>query len=219
VAEENEALFKEIDEELRQDKANEMWKAYGNYIIGGAVALILTVAGFQGWKTYDTNQRIARGEAFDAARVLSSGKKTEEAIAAFGKVADGNSDGYAQLARFREAGLLAQNGDQAAAISIYKTLSENDALTLQYRDLAVVLGAFQELNSSSGERGLIDRLGGLTDAKNPWRHSAREALAIVALKNGDRAKAREHYKTLADDAMTPRGLAQRAAEMLKTIGQ
>ncbi len=219
MAEENDALFKEIDEELRQDKANKLWKAYGNYVIGGALALVIGVGGFQAWQTYDINQRMARGMAFDAAKVLGSGNKSDEAIAAFGKIAEGNSDGYAQLARFREAGLLAGKGDYAAAVEIYKMLSEADGLAPQYRDLAVVLGAMQELNGSGSGTTLTDRLGSIIDAKNPWRHSAREALAIAALKNGDRTKAREHFQNLADDATTPQGLAQRAGEMLKTIIQ
>jgi len=219
VAEENDALFKEIDEELRQDKANKMWKAYGNYIIGGALALVLGVAGFQAWQSYDTNQRMARGMSFDAARVLSSSEKTEEALVAFGQIAEGNSDGYAQLARFREAGLLAAKGDYIGSSDVYKKLSEDDGLDQQYRDLAVVLGALQELNAPGGETTLTDRLENLVTATNPWRHSAREALGIAALKNGDKSKAREHFKMIADDATTPQGLAQRAGEMLKTISQ
>ena len=219
MAEENDALFKEIDEELRQDKANEVWKAYGNYIIGGALALILGVAGFQAWQSYDTNQRMARGKSFDAALVLSSGNKTDEALVAFGKIAEGNNDGYAQLARFREAGLLAAKSDYAGSAAVYKSLSEDDGLDQQYRDLAVVLGALQELNSPGGDTSLTDRLESLVAATNPWRHSAREALGIAALKNGDKTKAREQFKAIADDATTPQGLAQRAGEMLKTISQ
>ena len=219
MAEENDTLFKEIDEELRQDKANELWKAYGNYIIGGALALVLGVAGSQAWRTYDMNQRLARGTSFDAALVLGSSNKTEEALAAFGKIAEGNNDGYAQLARFREAGLLAGKEDYAGSATVYKELSESTKLPQQYRDLAVVLGALQELNTPGGISLMKDRLEGVVAADNPWRHSAREVLGIAALKRGDKSKAREQFKMIADDATTPQGLAQRAAEMLKTIGQ
>jgi hypothetical protein len=219
VAEENEALFKEIDEELRQDKANEMWKAYGNYIIAGALSLVLGVAGFQGWQKYDTQQKMARGEVFENAKVLAADDKISEAIDAFGKVADGNSDGYAQLALFREAGLLAKSGDYSASAAVYGKLSKSDDLDQQYRDLATVLGALQELNLSTGEGTLIDGLPALLESTNPWRHMAREALGASALKNGDKNKSREHFQALADDATAPQGLAQRAGEMLKAIGE
>jgi len=216
VADENNALFKEIEEELRQDKADQLWKTYGSYVVGAALAIVVGVAAFQGWQTYDTKQRIARGEAFDAARALIS-KNPDDAIAAFEKIADGNSDGYAQLARFREAGLLSTKGDHAGSAKAYEGLSKLDGLAQQYRDLAVILGAMQELSGSVSDAPLTARLDTLLDGKNPWRHSAREALGIAALKSGDKTKAKMHFKTLADDATTPRGLAQRAGEMLKAI--
>ncbi len=219
MAEENEVLFKEIDEELRQDKANQMWKAYGNYVIGGAVALVLSVAGFQGWQSYDSKQRMARGEVFETAKVLAADNKIEDAIAAFGKIADENNDGYAQLARFQEAGLLSKSGDFAGSAAAYATLADSSDIAPQYRDLAILLGALQELNTTTGNAPLTDRLGTLLDSQNPWRHSAREILAIAAYKNGNATKSGEHFKALADDATTPNGLAQRAEEMLKSIGQ
>ena len=41
---EQENLFKEIDEDLRQERFAKLWKKYGPYIISAAVALVL-VAG------------------------------------------------------------------------------------------------------------------------------------------------------------------------------
>lgn len=219
MAEENDALFKEIEEEIRQDKANELWKIYGNYIIGAALSLVIGVGAFQGWKTYDANQRNARGETFEAARTLSVKNKTSEALDAFDALADGKSDGYAFLARFRTAGLLSDRKDHAGAADIYKSLAANSDLPKSYRDLAIVLGAQQELDGTSGASVMADQLAGLLDAKNPWRHSAREISGLFALKNGDRKKAREILKELAEDATAPQGLAQRANEMLKIIGE
>lgn len=218
MAEENDALFKEIDEELRQDEFNKLWKAYGNYLIGGVLAIILSVAGFQGWQSYSMNQRMERGELFDLARVLVTEDKVDEAIRAFADVSDGKSDGYALLARFRTAGLLAQSGDYAGAADTYKSLAADSDLDQSYRDLAIVLGALQELNTSE-DIGLVSRLSALDTGTNPWRHNAREALGVSALKSGDKARARDIFKALSEDATAPRGLARRAGEMLKTIGQ
>jgi len=219
VAEENDGIFREIEEELRHEKASKLWRAYGNYVIGGALVLVLGVAGMQAWRSYDLKQRTARGLTFDQARTLGVEGKTAQAIAAFEKIAKEKSDGYGRLARFREAGLMAKNGDAAGAAAAYQTLSHQDGLAPQYRDLAVVLGALQELNTSATSTPLIDRLPDLLDANNPWHHSAREALAIADLKRGDRAGAIKNFKALVDDATTPQGVAQRATEMLNTIDQ
>jgi hypothetical protein len=53
---------------------------------------------------------------------------------------------------------------------------------------------------------------------SPWRHSAREILALVAVRRGDAAKAADLYRKIADDQAAPQGLRARAAEMLAAVG-
>ena len=43
-------IFKEVDEDLRRDNAAKVGKKYAPLIIGVAAAVILTVAGVQGWR-------------------------------------------------------------------------------------------------------------------------------------------------------------------------
>ena len=72
-------LFREIEDELRQERAKKLWKNYGRYIIATVVALVIGVAGYQGWRTYDISSRTADGERFAAALKLAdrlAGKKT-----------------------------------------------------------------------------------------------------------------------------------------------
>ena len=40
-------IFQEIDEELRQDKAARLWKAYGKYIVALAIFIILAIASYR----------------------------------------------------------------------------------------------------------------------------------------------------------------------------
>jgi hypothetical protein len=49
------------------------------------------------------------------------------------------------------------------------------------------------------------------------RHSAREALGLSAYKAGDMAKAKQWFQDIANDAETPRNVANRAQIMLDTI--
>ena len=41
-------LFREIDEELRQERFEKLWQNYGKYVIGAAVAVVLSVGGWKG---------------------------------------------------------------------------------------------------------------------------------------------------------------------------
>ncbi|HSG94166.1 MAG TPA: hypothetical protein VLA28_01510, partial [Afifellaceae bacterium] len=57
-------IFQEVDEELRRDKAAEVWTRYGRYIIAAAVFIVAATASYVGWKQYRLQQQTAYGERF-----------------------------------------------------------------------------------------------------------------------------------------------------------
>ena len=208
------SLLREIDEDLRKEKFAKLWKNYGGYIIAAAVLLVVGVAGTQGWYSYDLGRREAEGEKMVKAMTLANSDPTA-ALAEFRSLAETADSGYALLARFQEAALLAKGGDQQAAIAIYQKL-ESEAGNPIYRDLAVVLGALHRLASagSSVDRAELERtLQPITADDNPWRYSAREILGVLALQAGDNAKAGEIFSALAADLGAPQGTRLLAAEL------
>ena len=212
-------LFREIEDELRQERAKKLWKNYGRYIIATAVALVIGVAGYQGWRTYDISSRTADGERFAAALKLAADNHSEQAATAFANISQDAGSGYAMLSRFREAGLLVSSGDLYGAARIYQALADDSEIEATYRDLAVILGVLQEMNQPGGGHGkLIGSVAALNTSDNPWRHSAREILAFSALQGGNRASARNLLSQLANDATAPAGVRTRSAEMLAIVG-
>lgn len=209
------SLFREIEEDLRQEHWAKLWKRYGNYAVGAVLALVLSVAGYQGWRAYDIATRQSDGERFAAALKLADDKQTQAAAEAFAGLAADATAGYALLARFQEAALLAKRGDPAAA---YAELAQDPGVDAVYRDLAVILGAFHEMNGP-GAGDLSARLAPLTADGNPWHHSAKELIAVLAARAGDRTKARALFTALAADATAPQGIRARASEMLAILGQ
>ena len=209
------SLFREIEEDLRQEHWAKLWKRYGNYAVGAVLALVLSVAGYQGWRAYDIATRQSDGERFAAALKLADDKQTQAAAEAFAGLAADATAGYALLARFQEAALLAKRGQPAAA---YADLAQDPGVDAVYRDLAVILGAFHEMNGP-GAGDLGARLAPLTADGNPWRHSAKELTAVLAARAGDRTKARALFTALAADATAPQGIRARAGEMLAILGQ
>ena len=77
VADESDVLFQEIEDDLRQEQTNKLWTDYGKYIVGAALALVIGVAGFQGWKNYDLEKRQVAGETFASVQHLIADKKSD----------------------------------------------------------------------------------------------------------------------------------------------
>src|SRR5580692_10167173 len=120
-------IFREVDEDVRRDKAAEFWKKYQNYIIA-AVVLVLLATG--GWRLYDwrrTEAAQAAGARFEDALQLARTGKGGEADIAFAKLASDAPAGYAVLARLSSAADLAKS-DPARAIAAYDALADDTSL-------------------------------------------------------------------------------------------
>lgn len=210
-------LIREVDEELKHEQYALLWKRYGNWIVGLIVAVIAGVAGYQWWLTSQAESRKAETAQLSAAIVLDQDGKRAEAAEAFGEIAKSGKTGAAVIARFRRADLLADGGDVAGAVAVYRDLAADRGLDVLYRELAIVKEGLLTVDSGDAA-DLASRLEPLTGAANPWRHSATELLALIAKRQGDVDKSRDLYRRLADDATAPQGMRARAAEMLAALG-
>ena len=211
-------IFREIDEELRQEKFEKLWQRYGKLIISAAVALILAVAGYKGWEQYQTSRRMEDGARFAAAKALMQNGKTSDAQALFDALGRESGTSYGDLARFHVAALRAKAGDVAGAVGDYGKIAADGDIVKPLRDLAVVLGALHEINNPSADlAALRANLQPLSETGNPWRHSALEILALIAQKSGDIKTAKEYFQRLVDDAEAASGVRGRASQMLAII--
>jgi hypothetical protein len=214
---EQENLFKEVDEDLRQERFAKLWKRFGKYIIGAAVAVVVAVGGFQLWKTWDLQKRTAEGAKFTAALRAADQNRLQEAAEGMAEIASNGETGYALLARFNSAGLAAQNGNGAAAVEQFMSIAADDGVDELYRDLARLMATLHEIDRGD-PNALIGRLEPITEGGNPWRHSAREMTALLTRRAGDNEKATKLFRELADDPSAPAGIRARAAEMAAIVG-
>jgi hypothetical protein len=211
-------LLKEIDEELRHERLAKLWQRFGNWVIGAALAVVVVVAGHQGWKNYQASQRAQASARYTAAVRLAAENNAAEAEKAFAQLAPSAPAGYAMLARFREAALAAKQGDSLRAASLYRRLAADGGLDNSYRDLALLLAAFAVADSAE-PAALRAEIARLAAADSPWRHLARELSALLSLRAGDRDGAREEFRRLAEDAAAPAPLKARAGEIAAALGK
>lgn len=214
---EQDNLFKEIDEELRQEHYSKLWKKYGNYVIGAACVLVLSVASFQGWKSYDLNRRSEDSQLFSSALRALATNKADEASGFLTKLESDGSAGYVVLSRFNQAAIAAKKSQGKEGADAYRKISQDSSVPSIYRDLALILSAMHDLDRGDPAQ-ISQSLAGLMAASSPWRHSAKELTALAAQKSGDNSKAGKLYKELADDATAPAGIRARAAEMSAILG-
>ena len=214
-----EGILREIDEELRKEQFAKLWMRYGKILIGIAIVVVSSVAGYKAWQSYDVTHRGQQGERFSATiRLVGEGNR-EIALDALTAFQADASQGYQMLAGFQAAALMADGEDEQGATAAYDKLANDNSLDIIYRDLAILLGTIQRLNSGGDKASLITDLASLAADNNPWRYSARELIAVLAIQSGDKSKARELFIALSDDATTPRGIRLRAKELLTGLAE
>jgi hypothetical protein len=214
---EQDNLFKEVDEELRQEQFAKIWKKYGNLIIGAALLAVAGVAGYQGWQAYDLDRRAEQSTLFSTALRAVSDEKPAEAQALLGQLAGTGSSGYAALARLDQAAAKARAGNAAEAAADFLKIASDTSVDADLRNVALLLSVLNEADSGD-PKALSDRLAPLTAANSPWRHSAKEISAVLAQRMGETQRASQLFRELADDATAPSGVRSRAAEMSAILG-
>ena len=209
-------LFREVDEDLQRDRYMRLWKRYGGLLGAGVVGIVALTAAWVGWQQYDLSQRRALSDRLAAAVAMADSDNPSAAINALEQLAGEGAGGYAALARLRAATLLVENGDPDAAVRMYDAVAADTSAPVWLRDLSTILGAQHGLTRADPSE-LERRLAPLATETSPWRYSARELTALAAMQAGERDRALELFRTLADDFAAPAGIRARAAEMLAAM--
>jgi len=86
-------IFREVDEEVRRERLEQLWKRYGSYITAAALVVVACVGAWRGYLYWEERKAAEAGAAYEAASGLADAGKHSEAEAAFAKLA---SEGTAQ---------------------------------------------------------------------------------------------------------------------------
>jgi hypothetical protein len=207
-------IFQEVDEEVRREQLKKLWERYGSYLIAACILIVIGVGAWRGYEWWQAKQAAQSGAAFEQAVTLAEAGKRQEAVAAFAKLATDGTAGYRLLARLRQAAELAPTDSKAAAAA-YDAIAADNGAGQVIQDLAAVRAGYLSVDTAPYSE-IVRRLEPLTAADRPFRHSAREILALSAWKAGDMPTTRHWLEMILTDPQTPPGPRSRA-EMLSEL--
>jgi hypothetical protein len=208
-------IFREIDEEIRRDKAAKVWARYQTPIIALAILVAAAAGGWRAYDFYRIKQAEEAGAKYEVALQQARDGKSTEAEATLGEIARTGPPGYALLARFRAAAESAPRDPDGAA-KIYDVIAADSAVNAPLRDLARLRAAILRLDKAdAGE--IQRRLEPLAQAGQPYRNSARELLAMAAFKRDDLDAAGRWLDMIIVDAQAPAAIRQRAEALLGLV--
>ncbi len=209
----DESIFREVDEEVRQDEYKKLWDRHGKLISAAIIALVAGVGGWQAYTYYDQQQASTASTVYlDALKKASDGK-VDDAIGALKAV---NHKGIAQIAALKEADMLAEKGETDKAVAAYDAFAANSGNDKTLIDAARIKAGYLLVDTTAPD-ALIPRLGQFDKDGEVWRHQAREIFGLSAWRVKNYTMAERYMKALVDDPETPQGIRQRAQMMVQLI--
>ena len=218
-------IFDEVSEDLRAEKAQQLLKRYGGLLVLAAVMVVVAVAGWQAWRWRQTQQTNVVAAAFLEAMRNSAGSPAadgatpsrDQAIRQFDSLAATAPEGYRTLARLRAAALRATTGDLPGALTLWDQVSADTQADPLLRDVANLMWVQHQVDQ--GDPSAVEgRLAPLVAAGNPWRPLALEDQALLMMRTGQDAKARDILEQLRADPAAPDGVRGRASGLLTRLG-
>jgi hypothetical protein len=200
-------IFREVEEDVRRERIQKIWQAYGSYIVAAVALLFLGIGAWQVWDRHQQQERAKVAAAFIAAQRISN---PQAAASAFADIARTAPRGYASVARLSEAGAMMASGQQSSAIDLYKQIARDDSGAI---GMVARLRAAWALADSASRDQLQDLLRPLNQPGSAWRQVAQEVLAYADYRAMDIKSAQTKFAALAADPQAPDSLRRRAEAM------
>lgn len=213
----NESFYREVDEELRKEQLTSTWKRYGVAIVAAIVLFLAAVGGYLYWQNRQEQIAGEHGQLLSAAFDDIQAQKAKEASTKLDRlVADGN-EGYRAAAMLTKADLAIEQGNDATAIATFKSVANDGDLPAPYRELALIRQTALEYDKIQ-PAAVIERLGSIAVAGNPWFGSAGEMVAIAHLRQQRPQQAAGIFAALAKEEGLPESIRSRALQMAGALG-
>lgn len=216
MAQQDDGLLREVEEELRRERLEKIWKEYGTYVIAAAAFVVLAVAGYKFWESQRLAAAQDAGSRYEEVLLLLNDKKEGSAEKELEKIAVEGAGGYRALAQLQLAGVQARQGKKAEALATYEALGNDGSADTMLRDFA----RLQAAGLRAGEADFTEmenRLTPLMVDDSPWRYSARELLGLAAFRAGKTSEARTILTPLFVDQQTPQSVAERVQIVMAEI--
>ena len=210
-------IFTEVDESIRQDRIQTLWKRWRPFVFGGVALLIGVVALNEFVLTPAAEARQAeRAYAFESAvKALQDGNYTE-AQAAFTAIRDNDPKLGPLAAHYLAQTLYEGGGDAAGAADILASIGTAEGGP--FERLALLKTAYFRADTLSLQE-LEATLGSLVTDDTATGVLARELVAAKAFEAGDYARARTEFNRLRLHPSAPEGVIRRAEVALAAIPQ
>lgn len=210
-------LIHEVEESIKQERLERLWKEYGGTLIAAAVLAVVITAGVTAYRNWNSRVNISQTTAV----IEALGQ--DDQVAAIDQIAATLRPDQRAVATLTAAGILARDGKAEEALAHYKQAANDRDIEPIFRDLAGLMAARLEWTMAKPDLNpqlLLGTLATITDKKDsPWRyHAHMQAAVILAHAYENYSEARDHLAVITSATDLPSSLQERASALAHVYG-
>ena len=216
MSEPNDSFLREVKEEVRREQMKQFAEKYGVPVLVGLAVLGAAIGGYYWYSAVarDTAQK-ASNTLVVAERFLRE-ERRDDAVKDLGNLAASGDGAPATLANLRLAALALEDGKPDEARKYFELVANDTDADEHFRNHARIQLVAIDIDKLSWTEAK-NRLTGLTDDEDVWRHTARELLAISAMRAKQYDDAKQVLTGILGDNGAPQALRARAQMMMNVI--
>lgn len=209
-------FFKEVSEDVQNDKLKKIWDTYGLHIII-AIIIVLTIAvSFETLKAWRVKRNETWSDAYAYALNLQNQGKYDESLKVLADIVQKNKGIYSDIAEIQKANILFEQGKNAEALALLENIVQNEDINPKMRHITAVKLATYKLDTAP--RDEIEKLlTPLMQEESSWKNIAKEMLAMLEIREGNIEKAKTIYEEILNSPDLSDGLKLRVQDMLSAL--
>lgn len=198
-------IFAEVDEAMKQERLEKLWKDYGGFVIGFLTIVILGTAANSGYSSWKTARNIKSTDLYLG--VTQNSNYTSDEVT---QIVPQLNNGIKSIALLNAAHTEYKNGHTQKAVEIYKQIATGTGHEPALIHLAKYMIASHSADISQEEK-LQQFTKMFSDENNPYRYRAYlDAAILEAHLNSDFTKARSYLDIINKAEFVPQTIKQKA---------
>ena len=212
-----ETFVREVDENLRRDRARDFGKKYAGWLIAAVVLFLGASGGWIYWQDYRARQSEQAVDQLAQIYTALGKGQVQNAPARLDVLAKDRSKAVRVSAMFGRAAIAIQQNDTKLAIAKFREIASDSSLPESFRDLALIRQTALEFDALKPEQ-VIARLAPLAKPDSPWFGSAGEMTAMALIKQGKQAEAGRLFAAIAKNDQVPEQVRARSIQIASSLG-
>ena len=213
----SDTFVREVDENLRRDRARDFAKKYGKWLIAGIILFLVASGAYIYWQQY--KQKRAEEQVEQLAQIyrnIGSGN-VRAAPQQLDQLSNSGSKAVRASALFTRAALALQQNDVKIATDKYRAIAADGSLPAPYRDAALIRQTALEFDRLQPQ-DVITRLDKLAKPESAWFGTAGEMTAMALIKQGKKPEAGRLFAAIAKDKNLPDSIRARSVQIAGSLG-